>query len=161
MPARVRSDPRPARVSARAKSRSSPAEAHRGAGDRRRGVPGSGSLTVPAPVRHAPVAKNDTTGTLLQANVAIDVLDNDTDADGNLDPSTLALVTLPGSGYKSITVSGGKIDVRVAVLYSGKIVFTYRICDTTGLCAQATRDRDVYRRALTDRSPGSALINVG
>jgi len=117
-------------VSARAKSRSSPAEAHRGAGDRRRGVPGSGSLTVPAPVRHAPVAKKDTTGTLLQANVAIDVLHNDT-------------------------------DVRVAVLYSGKLVFTYRICDTTGLCAQATRDRDVYRRALTDRSPGSALINVG
>lgn len=100
--------------------------------------PVTSPVTVPAPVRHLPVAKNDTTGTLLQANVAIDVLDNDTDADGNLDPSTLALVTLPGSGYKSITVSGGKIDVRVAVLYSGKIVFTYRICDTTGLCAQAT-----------------------
>ena len=69
--------------------------------------PVTSPVTVPAPVRHAPVAKNDTTGTLLQANVAIDVLHNDT-------------------------------DVRVAVLYSGKLVFTYRICDTTGLCAQAT-----------------------
>ena len=89
-------------------------------------------------MQHPPVANNDTTGTLLKANVAINVLYNDSDADGNLDPSTLALVSVPSSGPKSITVSAGKINVRVALLYTGTFVFTYRICDTTGLCSQAS-----------------------
>jgi hypothetical protein len=94
--------------------------------------------TTPAAVQHAPVAHNDATGTLLTANVTIDVLANDTDADGNLDPTTLQVVTLPPSGYKSITVANGKINVKVNTLYTGTLVFTYRVCDTTNLCSQAT-----------------------
>ncbi len=100
-------------------------------------TPATSPATTPV-VHHAPVANADTTGTLLFANVAIDVLHNDTDADGNLDPSTLVIVSLPSSGAKSITVSNGKINVRVAVLYTGTLVFSYRVCDTTSLCAQAT-----------------------
>ncbi len=95
-------------------------------------------VTVPAPVAHAPVANADTTGTLLTANVAIDVLHNDTDVDGNLDPSTLQLVSLPAHGAKSIKIVGGKIDVSATALFTGTLVFAYKVCDTTGLCAQAT-----------------------
>lgn len=95
-------------------------------------------VTTPAVTPHAPVAKADVTGTLLNANVAIDVLANDTDVDGNLDPSTLTIVTRPASGYQSITVANGKIDVRVSLLFIGTLVIKYQVCDTTGLCAQAT-----------------------
>ena len=101
-------------------------------------VPGAPATTTPAATQHAPVANPDVTGTLLVANVAINVLANDTDADGNLDPSTLSIVTYPSGGYKSITVSNGQIDVHVGALYTGTLVFTYRVCDTTNLSAQAT-----------------------
>lgn len=95
-------------------------------------------VTTPAATPHAPVANADVTGALLSANVAIDVLANDSDADGNLDPSTLKIVTRPASGYQSITVVNGKIDVRVSLLFIGTLVIRYQVCDTTGLCAQAT-----------------------
>ncbi len=103
-----------------------------------------GSTVVPTPVTigpaigHAPVARNDTTGTLLNKDVLIDVLANDTDVDGNIDPSRLTITSLPASGAQQISVVNGQIHVQVAALYSGTLKFNYQICDTTNLCAQAT-----------------------
>ena len=94
-------------------------------------------VTTPAPIAHAPVANNDTTGTLLNKDVLINVLANDSDADGNIDPSRLTITSLPASGAKQIRVVSNQIEVQVATLYSGTLVFTYQICDTTNLCAQA------------------------
>ena len=92
-----------------------------------------------APVAgHAPVAHNDTTGTLLNKDVLIDVLANDTDADGNLDPASLEITSLPASGAKEIRVVNNQIRVQVATLYTGTLVFTYQVCDTTKLCSSAT-----------------------
>lgn len=94
--------------------------------------------TSPGPIGHAPVANDDYTGSLLNSNVAIAVLANDTDVDGNLDPSTLKLVTLPSGGYQSISVANGTIHLRVGLLYTGTLVFSYEVCDTTNLCSHAT-----------------------
>jgi hypothetical protein len=94
--------------------------------------------TSPAPIANAPVAHNDTTGTLLNKDVLIDVLANDTDADGNIDPARLAIVTLPATGYQQIQVVNNEIRVQVQTLYTGTLVFTYKVCDTTNLCSVAT-----------------------
>ena len=102
-----------------------------------------GSTVAPTPVTiapaigHAPVAHNDTTGTLLNKDVLIDVLANDTDVDGNIDPGRLTITSLPASGAMQISVVGGQIRVQVAPLYSGTMTFNYQICDTTNLCARA------------------------
>ena len=97
----------------------------------------SPSATVPVAVAHAPVANADTVSGLLAREYLIDVLANDSDADNNLDPATLKVLTLPNSASASISVSNGMIDVQVSALYTGTLHFTYQVCDTTGLCAQA------------------------
>jgi hypothetical protein len=107
-------------------------------------IPGVTPTTAPAATAHAPVAHPDHTGTLVNADVTIYVLNNDTDADGNLDPSTLQLVKLPKKGkwptvsYQSISVVNGTIHLRAGSGFIGALMFTYRVCDTTNLCAQAT-----------------------
>jgi hypothetical protein len=94
-------------------------------------------VTLAPAVAHAPVARNDTTGTLLNKNVLIDVLANDTDVDGNIDPTSLTITSLPASGAKQITATNGQIHVEVAALYCGTLTFNYEICDTTNPCSQA------------------------
>ena len=94
-------------------------------------------VTIAPAIGHAPVARNDTTGTLLNKDVLIAVLANDTDVDGNIDPGRLTITSLPASGAMQISVVGGQIRVQVAPLYSGTLTFNYQICDTTNLCAEA------------------------
>ena len=48
------------------------------------------------------------------------------------------IVTLPNGPYTSISAVGGTIHLRVGLLYTGTLVFSYQVCDTTGLCSQAT-----------------------
>lgn len=92
------------------------------------------------PVEHAPVANPDTAPTaLLGTRLRVPVLDNDTDADGDLDPSTLQIVSLPpSSDYTSIGISNHQIDIRPAALYTGTFKVGYQVCDKTGLCASST-----------------------
>ncbi len=94
--------------------------------------------TTAPPTPHAPIANDDHVGPFLQANVVIDVLLNDTDPDGDIDKKTLVIVTYPSGGYQSIDVSDHKIRIKVNALYTGTLVFTYRVCDLTSLCSQAT-----------------------
>ena len=74
----------------------------------------------------------------MNKNVLINVLANDTDVDGNIDPARLTITSLPASGAQQIAVVSGQIRVQVAALYSGTMTFNYQICDTTNLCSQAT-----------------------
>jgi hypothetical protein len=84
----------------------------------------------------APVARADSASVFLASSVSIDVLANDTDADGNLDSSTLAITTAPGRG--SASVSGGRVVYSPGGILLGSTTFVYRVCDTRGACANAT-----------------------
>lgn len=93
---------------------------------------------TPTPVVHAPVANDDTFTGLLNSKYSIDVLANDTDADGNLDPSTLSIVSSSApSAAATVKVDGGKIQVQVSATLARSFTITYQVCDTTDLCAQA------------------------
>jgi hypothetical protein len=67
----------------------------------------------------------------------IDVLDNDSDADGkaDLDPASVTVVTEPGSGTATANDDG-------TVTYHRRerhgTTLTYRVCDEGGLCDEAT-----------------------
>jgi hypothetical protein len=92
---------------------------------------------VPTPVGSPPVANNDSLTGLLNTSYTVDVLANDTDPDGNLDPSTLSINGPPPSGVKA-TLVGGKIHVEIdASIATGSYV-VYEVCDTTGMCAKGT-----------------------
>jgi hypothetical protein len=67
----------------------------------------------------------------------IDVLGNDTDADGDLRPSTLRIVDGPSRGTASI--SGGEVRYQAPLLaLSTSTSIVYEVCDRSGRCDRAT-----------------------
>ncbi|MFC4067195.1 Ig-like domain-containing protein [Actinoplanes subglobosus] len=78
----------------------------------------------------APVAVDDDTSTGPAAPVTIDVLANDTDANG--DTRTIDSVTQPRSGAGSTRVSDGKVVYTPSATVKGLVTFSYTISDGHG-----------------------------
>lgn len=87
-------------------------------------VSGTVSVTV-TPVNDAPVASEDTANTASATPVAVDVLANDTDVEG--DSLTASVATQPAGG--SVTVSAGELFYTPRPGFSGVDVFTYSVSD--------------------------------
>jgi HD superfamily phosphodiesterase len=105
-------------------------------------VPGAGTppaTVAPAP-SNAPVANDDLVGpVLLGTRVRVDVLANDTDADGDLDENTLKIVQYPPANqYAQIGISSHEIDIRPNTLFTGTMSLIYEVCDADGNCSTAT-----------------------
>ncbi len=85
----------------------------------------------------APIAADDTVPTVLEdsARTNIDVLANDTDT--NLDTTSVTITTSPTRGTAT-PQPDGTIDYQPTPDANGADNFTYRVCDTSGLCATAT-----------------------
>lgn len=98
--------------------------------------PATVTVTVGDPA-DPPVVVDDETSTGAATATTIAVLDNDSDPDGNLDPSTLAVATQPTNGTVTVN-SDGTITYTPDPGFSGNDSFTYEVCDTTALCATAT-----------------------
>ena len=94
------------------------------------------ALPVTAPNR-PPTANNDTATLDKDGVINIAVLQNDTDADSNLDPATLAIVQQPISGTVTISGTTGVLVYTPNANVAGTDSFTYRICDTENACATA------------------------
>jgi hypothetical protein len=90
------------------------------------------------PVDDAPVAANDAATTAEDVPVAIDVLANDTDVDGNLDPRTVVVEPSPGNGTAWVDPMTGWVTYTPDPGTYGTVTFGYRVCDAGGLCALAT-----------------------
>ena len=80
------------------------------------------------PTNHPPVAVDDSATTELNTPVTIDVLANDTDADG--DTLSISGVTTPAHG--TAVVDNGKVDYTPADSYSGSDTFDYTVSDGNG-----------------------------
>jgi HD-GYP domain-containing protein (c-di-GMP phosphodiesterase class II) len=100
----------------------------------------SSTTSTTQPPQHAPVAVDDSPPAVTVGNqVLIDVLGNDTDADGNLDPATLRIVNKSGAAsVQHLVVVGGKVEFLPDQLYIGPTWFVYEVCDTTNRCDTAT-----------------------
>ncbi len=82
---------------------------------------------VPAPVNSPPVANDDAAVTIEDVAVAIDVLANDTDADGD----SLAVSTVSQGTNGSVTNNGGNLTYTPDTGFSGSDSFTYTAGDGT------------------------------
>ena len=104
--------------------------------------PGGSELVV-APtvaVEHSgPVASTDWSHVDVSAVAAIDVLGNDYDPNGDLDPSTLRIVRQPSSGAARVVVfTGGGAAVEYTAAATGAAdSFAYEVCDRLGVCSTA------------------------
>ncbi|MGH2711435.1 MAG: Ig-like domain-containing protein, partial [Actinomycetota bacterium] len=95
------------------------------------------TVTVDPPPNNPPVATDDTATTTPGTAVAIGVIANDTDADGNLDPSTVKVTSNPSNG--TVTCDNtGICTYTPDTGFTGTDSFEYEICDTDGACDTAT-----------------------
>ncbi|MFW5720329.1 MAG: Ig-like domain-containing protein, partial [Candidatus Dojkabacteria bacterium] len=97
-----------------------------------------------------PQASDDNTSTFIDTPVTVDVLANDTDAEGNIDFSSLAVVPgyEPLSGTITITSSFEFTYTPDSSGYYDSDAFSYAICDTENEC-----DTAVVTIDLTNRPP--------
>jgi Ca2+-binding RTX toxin-like protein len=86
----------------------------------------------------APDAVDDAASTTTDTPVTIDVLGNDSDANGDLDPASLAVTDQPVFG-SAVVVPGG-VEYTPGAGFSGYDTFGYQVCDLAGACASATVD---------------------
>ncbi len=103
------------------------------------------------PVDDPPVAVNDSASTSATNPVMVDVAINDTDPDGNLDP-TSANTSCPGcSGSGNGTLVNnldGTFTYTADLGFIGNDSFIYEVCDTTSLCDTATANITVSEQQL-------------
>jgi len=78
-----------------------------------------------------PVANPDQATASDDQAVTINVLSNDSDADGSLDPSTVQMVTSPSHGTAAVQ-NDGAILYTPAAAFSGTDTFTYTVKDSQG-----------------------------
>jgi hypothetical protein len=99
-----------------------------------------------------PVAGDDSSATLKNFARVIDVLANDTDADGTLDKTTVTIVDGPEHGTVSVNPTTGKITYTPTADYVGTDSFTYTVKDDDGTVSnEATVSLNVqYPYTLTE-----------
>ncbi len=104
------------------------------------GDPVSGGIdTLSFDVRVPPIASDDTDSTAMEVAVIVDVLANDTDDNGNLDPTSVDTtgLRLPNSGTLAINPVTGAITYTPDLGTYGIDTFEYLVCDLTALCDTA------------------------
>ena len=84
-----------------------------------------------------PTAVDDFAITNEDLQLPIDVLENDTDPQGNIDPTTVQIVGPAAHGTISVNPFSGLVIYTPEPNYNGTDYFIYEVCDTDGLCDQA------------------------
>ncbi|MBL0282782.1 MAG: retention module-containing protein [Zoogloea sp.] len=104
-------------------------------------LPAAGTTTLLVPANTPPVANPDATAATEDSPVSIDVLGNDTDADG--DPLSVTGASVdPAKG--SVTVNAdGTLTFTPAANVNGPVEITYTISDGKGGTASATTTVDI------------------
>ncbi len=91
----------------------------------------------PVDPNSAPIANDDSATTSFETPVVINVAANDVDSNLNLNPTTVTVNSGPSSG-SAMSTGIGEITYSPVNGYAGTDSFSYRICDTEGLCDTAT-----------------------
>jgi VCBS repeat-containing protein len=97
------------------------------------------TITVNA-VNDAPLANDDSATTSESTPVVVEVLANDVDVDGSLDPTSVTVTTAATNGTTSVDPVTGAITYTPNASYVGGDSFDYQVCDTgtPPLCDPAT-----------------------
>ena len=87
-------------------------------------------------INHQPLTMADYGNASQGGTIALNILENDSDPDGNLDPSSLSIIKLPNSGAMVSIGEDGWITINYQYVpsFSGADTLTYQVCDVLGLC---------------------------
>ena len=114
------------------------------------------TITV-TPVADAPVATNDAATTPQGVAVVINVVANDTDADGDLVAKSVKVSTNPAHGTAKLSGTTGSISYTPASGFSGVDSFRYKVCDHE----VGVRDGDRHGHRHTGREASAAEDQLG
>jgi uncharacterized repeat protein (TIGR01451 family) len=103
-----------------------------------------------------PIAIDDSASTNIETAVWIDVLDNDDDIDGTLDPSTVTITSGPSNGNTTINIITGEVKYKPNADFNDSDGFTYTVDDNDGATSnEATVTIIVGGGVKADASAGS------
>jgi hypothetical protein len=91
-----------------------------------------------APVNDPPVATDDLAETFEHSAVVVDVLANDHDADGDLDPGSVFIGEGPAHGTAAVDPQTGQVTYTPAAGFLGVDGFSYQVADAQGASAVAS-----------------------
>ncbi|MBS3803291.1 MAG: PQQ-dependent sugar dehydrogenase [Oleiphilaceae bacterium] len=95
-------------------------------------------ITVTSTTDNNPPIAEDDTGTVVQGSDAtIDVLANDSDPEGALDPASVVIVTPPASGNATVDTGTGEILYQHDGVTTETDSFTYAVSDLEGLSSNS------------------------
>jgi VCBS repeat-containing protein len=100
------------------------------------------SITEPVP----PIAHDDFASTVLETPITIDVVANDTDPNGDLDPTSAKITCGACAGPSNGSLQNnldGTFTYTAMAGFIGTDNFVYDVCDTEELCDTATASIDV------------------
>ncbi|AUV82844.1 hypothetical protein C2R22_15360 [Salinigranum rubrum] len=80
----------------------------------------------------APVATDDSASVAQGGSVTVDVLANDADADGDIDPTTVQVTSYPASGTLVVDAATGAIEYTHDGSVTTSDSFAYTVADSTG-----------------------------
>jgi ELWxxDGT repeat protein len=102
----------------------------------------------------APIAGNDSASSKNDAPVTIDILANDSESGGTIDPTSVQIVSQPAHGSVSVTGSGSVVYTPVAG-YSGSDSFKYSEADVQGALSNTATVTVSVTAAESSSSPPS------
>jgi len=103
------------------------------------GVCDTAEVTVNVtPVDDPPVANDDTASVAEDGSVTINVPGNDSDPDGDLDLTSVTVISQPANGAVTVNPITGAITYEPDANFDGTDTFSYEICDSEGVCDTAT-----------------------
>jgi len=88
-------------------------------------------------VNDPPVAVDDNDTTPEDTPVTVDVTDNDTDPDNNLDPTSVVVLAPPMNGTTSVDPLTGDVTYTPNPNWNGTDTFEYQVCDLDNECDTA------------------------
>ena len=125
------------------------------------------SVTITPVTNQAPVAVNDSASVVEGGSVNVAVLSNDTDVEGNIDVTSVVIVTQPANGTVGVNTQTGVVNYVHNGGLSTSDSFTYTFRDTQGAVSNtATVSISILKRpvanndALTVQRGDDGTVNV-
>ncbi len=134
------------------------------------GVSNSATVTVSVTGNNSsPIASDDNASTDEDVPVIIDVVGNDSDSDGSIDPGTVSVATGPSNGAVSVDPTSGEVTYIGAPDFFGDDSFGYTVRDNEGavsneatvfIAVQAVNDPPIAVNDAAIIEGSSEVINV-